>query len=135
MAAVMIAGMTPPLGMAISNFVAPQKYAEDMYHHAKSATVLSLSFITEGAIPYAAADPVRVIPSLMVGSAVAAATSMAMGLTMPAPHGGIFVVPLSNSPFGFLGAYALGAVVTAVMVTLLKPDVREAEDEGIWQWL
>lgn len=135
MAAVMIAGMTPPLGMAISNFVAPQKYAEDMYHHAKSATVLSLSFITEGAIPYAAADPARVIPSLMVGSAVAAATSMAMGITMPAPHGGIFVVPLANSPLGFLGVYALGALVTAAMVTLLKPDVREAEDEGIWQWL
>ncbi len=136
MAAVMIAGMTPPLGMAISNFIAPQKYAEDMYQHGKSAVVLSLSFITEGAIPYAAADPLRVIPSLMVGSAVAVATSMAMGITMPAPHGGIFVVPLSNNPLAFLGAYALGALVTAAMVTVLKPDQREsAGDEGIWQWL
>ncbi|MDY6774365.1 MAG: PTS fructose transporter subunit IIC [Candidatus Nanohaloarchaea archaeon] len=135
MAAAMIAGMTPPLGMAISNFFAPQKYAEDMYEHAKAAVVLSVSFITEGAIPYAAADPFRVIPSLMVGSAVAGATSMAMSVTMPAPHGGIFVVPLSNQPLMFLFAYALGAVVTAVMVTLLKPDQREAPDQGVHQWL
>lgn len=135
MAASMIAGMTPPLGMAISNFFAPGKYAEDMYHHAKSAVVLSLSFITEGAIPYAAADPARVIPSLMVGSAVAGATSMAVGVTMPAPHGGIFVVPLSNQPLMFLVAYGLGAIVTAAMVTLLKPTVREAEEQGIKQWM
>jgi PTS system fructose-specific IIC component len=128
MAAVMIAGMTPPLGMALSNFAAPQKYPKEMYEQAKSASVLGLSFITEGAIPYAASDPARVIPSLMTGSAVAAAASMAMGITMPAPHGGIFVVPLSNSPFGFLGALALGSVVTAVMVTLLKDDVEEVEE-------
>ena len=128
MAAVMIAGMTPPLGMALSNFVAPHKYPEEMYENAKSAVVLGFSFITEGAIPYAASDPARVIPSLMTGSAVAAAASMAMNVTMPAPHGGIFVVPLSNSPLGFLGAIALGSVVTAGMVTLLKPDVEESEE-------
>jgi len=126
MAAAMIAGMTPPLGMALSNFVAPQKYPEEMYENAKSAVVLGFSFVTEGAIPYAASDPARVIPSLMVGSGVAGAASMAMEVSMPAPHGGIFVVPLSNSPLGFLGALALGSVVTAGMVTLLKPDVEES---------
>jgi PTS system fructose-specific IIC component len=128
MAAAMIAGMTPPLGMALSNFAAPQKYPDEMYENAKSAVVLGFSFITEGAIPYAASDPARVIPSLMAGSATAAAASMAMGVSMPAPHGGIFVVPLSNNPLGFLGALALGSVVTAAMVTLLKSDVVESED-------
>lgn len=142
MAAVMIAGTTPPLGMAISNFVAPGKYPEDMYQHAKAAVVLAFSFITEGAIPYAAADPLRVIPSLMVGAAVGSATSMALGLTMPAPHGGIFVYGLAGgmgswgaSVAAFVGCIFLGAIVTAVMVTLLKEDVREAESEGIWQYL
>jgi PTS system fructose-specific IIC component len=127
MAAVMAAGMTPPLGMALSNFLAPQKYPEEMYDNAKSAVVLGSSFVTEGAIPYAASDPGRVIPSLMTGSAVAGAFTMALGVTMPAPHGGIFVVPLSNNPLGFLGALVLGSVVTAGMVTLLKSDVEEEE--------
>ena len=128
MAAVMAAGMTPPLGMALSNFLAPQKYPDEMYDNAKSAVVLGSSFVTEGAIPYAAPDPGRVIPSLMAGSAVAGAAAMAMGVTMPAPHGGIFVIPLSNSPLGFLGALAAGTVVTAGMVTLLKSDVEESEE-------
>jgi PTS system fructose-specific IIC component len=126
MAAVMIAGMTPPIGMAISNFIAPHKYPEEMYQNAKNGVIMGFSFITEGAIPYAAADPLRVIPSLMAGSAVAAATSMALGVTMPAPHGGIFVVPLSNSPFAFLGCIVLGALVTAAVVTVVKPDQGEA---------
>lgn len=128
MAAVMIAGMTPPLGMALSNFLAPHKYPDEMYENAKSATVMGFSFITEGAIPYAAADPIRVIPSLVVGSAVAAGSAMALGVEMLAPHGGIFVIPLARGggpipgPIAFLGAIALGAIVTALLVTLLKPD-------------
>jgi PTS system fructose-specific IIC component len=126
MAAVMIAGMTPPIGMAISNFIAPHKYPEEMYQNAKNGVIMGFSFITEGAIPYAAADPLRVIPSLMAGSAVAGAASMALGVTMPAPHGGIFVVPLSNSPFAFLGCIVLGALVTAAIVTVVKPDQGEA---------
>jgi len=141
MAAVMIAGMTPPLGMALSNFLAPHKYPDEMYEQGKSAVVLGFSFITEGAIPYAAADPFRVIPSLMAGSAAAAATAMQLGLEMPAPHGGIFVIPLADGvEIGFLPlellhpslafffCLAVGAVVTAVVVTLLKPDhVPESE--------
>ncbi|WP_224449866.1 PTS fructose transporter subunit IIC [Haloprofundus salilacus] len=122
MAAVMIAGMTPPLGLALSNFIAPQKYTAEMYENAKSAVPLGLSFITEGAIPYAAADPLRVIPSIIAGSAVAGAASMGLGVTVRAPHGGIFVVPLSNSPLLFLGCIALGALVTAVIATAIKPD-------------
>jgi PTS system fructose-specific IIC component len=122
MAAVMIGGMIPPLGLALSNFVSPQKYTAEMYENAKSAVPLGLSFITEGAIPYGAADPLRVIPAIVAGSAAGGATSMALGVSMPAPHGGIFVVPLSNQPLGFLGAIALGTLVTAVLATLLKPD-------------
>ncbi|RJT00206.1 PTS fructose transporter subunit IIC [Halococcus sp. IIIV-5B] len=122
MAAVMIGGMIPPLGLALSNFVAPQKYTAEMYENAKSAVPLGLSFITEGAIPYGAADPLRVIPAIVTGSAVGGAASMGLGVTMPAPHGGIFVVPLSNQPFAFLGCIVLGTLVTAVIATLLKPD-------------
>lgn len=122
MAAVMIAGMTPPLGMALSNWIAGHKYPDEMDEQSKSSFIMGLSFITEGAIPYAAADPFRVIPSLMAGSGVAAAAAMELNVTMPAPHGGIFVVPLSNKPFVFIGCLALGALVTAALVTLLKPD-------------
>jgi len=127
MAAVMIAGMTPPLGLALSYFIAPHKYPDQMRESAVAAVPMGLSFITEGAIPFAASDPLRVIPSIVVGSATAGATAMALGVTMPAPHGGIFVVILSNSILGFLGAIALGTAVTAVLVTLLKPDHTETE--------
>ena len=125
MAAVMIAGMTPPLGLALSYFIAPQKYPEEMRESAVAAVPMGLSFITEGAIPFAAADPARVIPSIVVGSATAGAAAMALGVTMPAPHGGIFVVLLSSSILGFLGCIALGSAVTAVLVTILKSDQAE----------
>jgi PTS system fructose-specific IIC component len=125
MAAVMIAGMIPPIGLAISNFIAPHKYAAEMYENGKSGIILGFSFITEGAIPYAAADPVRVIPSIMAGSAVGAAASMALGVTMPAPHGGIFVVPLSSNPLLFLACILVGSFVTAAIATLIKPDFEE----------
>jgi PTS system fructose-specific IIC component len=125
MAAVMIAGMIPPIGLALSNFIAPHKYAEEMYQNAKNGVILGASFITEGAIPYAAADPLRVIPSIMAGSAVGGALSMALGVGMRAPHGGVFVIPLSNQPFLFLGCIVLGSLVTAVIATLLKNDFEE----------
>jgi len=129
MAAVMIAGMTPPLGLALSYFIAPQKYPEEMRESAVAAVPMGFSFITEGAIPFAAADPLRVIPSIVAGSAAAGAAAMGLGVTMPAPHGGIFVVILSSNILGFLACIALGAVVTAVLVTLLKSDHVE-EDES-----
>ncbi|ELZ06040.1 PTS fructose transporter subunit IIC [Natrialba asiatica] len=122
MAAVMIAGMTPPLGLALSNFIAPQKYSAEMYENAKAAIPLGLAFVTEGAIPYAAADPLRVIPSAVVGSSTAAATAMWLGVTMRAPHGGVFVILLSNSGLAFLGCIALGTAVTAAVATAIKPD-------------
>ncbi|MFP8951525.1 PTS fructose transporter subunit IIC [Natrialbaceae archaeon A-arb3/5] len=125
MAAVMIAGMVPPLGLALSNFIAPQKYSAEMYENAKAAVPLGLSFITEGAIPYAAADPLRVIPSAMLGSATAGAAALWLGVTMPAPHGGAVVFFLSSRPLLFFGCIALGTVVTATAATLVKPDYHE----------
>jgi len=130
MAAVMIGGMVPPIGLALSNFISPHKYAAEMYENAKSGVVLGFSFITEGAIPYAAADPLRVIPAVVAGSAVGGAASMAMNVTMPAPHGGIFVIPLSNKPFMFLGCIALGSFVTAAVALLLKPDFEDRIEAG-----
>lgn len=127
MAAVMIAGMTPPLGLALSNLAFPHKYPDEMRENAIAAIPMGLSFITEGAIPYAAADPLRVIPSIMIGSASAAAAAMALGVGMPAPHGGIFVVVLASNILLFLACIALGTVVTAAVVTLLKPDQAEIE--------
>lgn len=125
MAAVMIGGMVPPIGLAVSNFIAPHKYAAEMYENAKSGIILGLSFITEGAIPYASADPVRVVPSAVVGSAVGGAIAMMMNVTMPAPHGGIFVIPLSNKPLMFLAALLIGSLATAVIATVVKPDFDE----------
>jgi len=130
MAAVMIGGMVPPIGLALSNFISPHKYAAEMYENAKSGVVLGFSFITEGAIPYAAADPLRVIPAVVAGSAAGGAASMALNVTMPAPHGGIFVIPLSNKPFIFLGCIVLGSFVTAAVALLLKPDFEDRVEAG-----
>jgi len=124
MAAVMAAGMTPPLGLFLATLLAPKKYNEEEREAGKAAAVLGISFITEGAIPFAAADPFRVIPAIMAGSAVTGALSMAFGCQLMVPHGGIWVLPMGNVVTN-LGLYALailvGTVVTALLVNLLKP--------------
>ncbi|HEY8415017.1 MAG TPA: PTS fructose transporter subunit IIC, partial [Thermaerobacter sp.] len=131
MAAVMAAGMTPPLGLALATWLAPKKFTSEEREAGKAAAVLGISFITEGAIPFAAADPLRVIPSIMAGSAVTGALSMAFGATLRAPHGGIFVLPIPGV-VGNLGLYALsiliGAVITAAVVIVLKQPVARAEE-------
>ena len=86
---------------------------------------MGLSFITEGAIPYAAADPLRVIPSCMIGSAVGGALSMIFGCTLMAPHGGLWVVAVISNPLGYVAALAIGSVVTAVLLGVLKKDIVE----------
>lgn len=123
-AAVMAAGMTPPLGLALATLMAPKKYNSEEREAGKAAAVLGISFITEGAIPFAAADPFRVIPSIMVGSSVAGALSMVFGSTLRAPHGGIFVLLIPNvvgNLLPYIVAIAAGTVVTALMVNALKP--------------
>ncbi|MFD7234256.1 fructose-specific PTS transporter subunit EIIC [Streptomyces syringium] len=126
MAAVMAAGMVPPLAMALATTVRGRLFTASERENGKAAWVLGASFITEGAIPFAAADPLRVIPSAMAGGAVTGALSMAFGCTLRAPHGGVFVVPLIGSPFLYLLAVAGGTAVSAAAVLLLKGLRRPA---------
>ncbi|MFJ7769058.1 fructose-specific PTS transporter subunit EIIC [Streptomyces sp. NPDC097107] len=120
MAAVMAAGMVPPLAMALATTVRSKLFNAAERENGKAAWVLGASFISEGAIPFAAADPLRVIPSSMVGGAVTGALSMAFGATLRAPHGGIFVVPLIGNPLLYLVAIAAGVCVTTALVIVLK---------------
>ena len=120
MAAVMAAGMTPPLGLALATTVRRRLFSEAERENGQAAWLLGASFITEGAIPFAAADPLRVIPSCMLGSAVTGGLVMAFGNTLRAPHGGIWVTPLISSPLLYLIAVAIGTVITAAAVVALK---------------
>ncbi|MEU7557009.1 PTS fructose transporter subunit IIABC [Streptomyces eurythermus] len=120
MAAVMAAGMVPPLAMALATTVRGRLFTPAERENGKAAWVLGASFISEGAIPFAAADPLRVIPSAMAGGALTGALSMAFGATLRAPHGGVFVVPLIGSPLLYLVAIAAGVCVTTALVVLLK---------------
>lgn len=131
MAAVMAAGMTPPLGIALAALLFKNRFSADEREGAKAAGVLGISFITEGAIPFAAKDPLRVIPSLVAGSALAGAISMAAGCELRVPHGGVFVLPIPNAVSN-LGMYIVallaGTALTAVLLGVLKkaPDTAKA---------
>ncbi|MET8954979.1 fructose-specific PTS transporter subunit EIIC [Streptomyces sp. NPDC004533] len=129
MAAVMAAGMVPPLAMALATTVRGKLFTHTERENGKAAWVLGASFISEGAIPFAAADPLRVIPSSMVGGAITGALSMAFGATLRAPHGGIFVVPLIGNPFLYLVAIAAGVCATTALVVVLK-GLRKQNPEG-----
>jgi len=126
MAAAMVAGMTPPLGIALATKLFADRFTTDEHEAGNAAAVLGIAFITEGAIPFAARDPFRVIPSLMVGSAVAGAISMAVGAELKVPHGGIFVLPIPNA-VTHLGFYALalvvGTLITTAMLRILKKPI------------
>ncbi|HEY3209141.1 MAG TPA: fructose-specific PTS transporter subunit EIIC [Actinomycetota bacterium] len=126
MAAVMAAGMTPPLGMALATVVRPGLYNEAEKRAGQAAWLLGASFITEGAIPFAAADPLRVIPSLMVGSAATGVLSLLFNATLRAPHGGIWVIGLIGHWPLYLLAIAVGTVITGVLVNALKAFHRQA---------
>ncbi|WP_414491868.1 PTS fructose transporter subunit IIC [Stenotrophomonas maltophilia] len=126
MAATMIGGMTPPLGIALATWLFSNRFTAEERGTAGAAGVLGLSFVTEGAIPYAARDPLRTIPALILGSAVAGAISMAAGVELKVPHGGVFVLPIPNA-VTHLGIYLLallaGVAVTAVALRILKKPV------------
>ncbi|OEJ46132.1 PTS lactose transporter subunit IIC [Streptomyces agglomeratus] len=130
MAAVMAAGMVPPLAMALATTVRGKLFTRTERENGKAAWVLGASFITEGAIPFAAADPLRVIPSVMAGGAVTGALSMAFECTLRAPHGGIFVVPLIGNPFLYLVAILAGTAVSTALVVLLKGLRRPTAPEA-----
>jgi PTS system fructose-specific IIC component len=128
MAAVMAAGMTPPLGLALATVVRKHLFTRAERQAGEAAWLLGASFITEGAIPFAAADPLRVIPSLMVGSAVTGALVMAFDNTSRAPHGGIWVVGLIGKPILYVLAILIGTVITAALVIILKSTGRRETD-------
>jgi PTS system fructose-specific IIC component len=130
MAAVMAAGMTPPLGLALATALRRRLFTEAEREAGDAAWVLGLSFITEGAIPFAAGDPLRVIPSIMAGSAVTGGLTMAFDATLRAPHGGIWVIGLIGRPVLFLLAIAIGTVVTAAAVVALKTFRRTVLADG-----
>ncbi|AHG73038.1 FruA protein [Mannheimia sp. USDA-ARS-USMARC-1261] len=120
MAAVMAAGMVPPIGMAIATLIARNKFNTNQRDAGKASFVLGLCFISEGALPFVAADPIRVILSSILGGATAGAISMALGITLQAPHGGLFVIPFVSRPLMYLAAIAIGSVVTGVVYATIK---------------
>jgi len=134
MAAVMAAGMSPPLGLALATVLFKNRFTHDEREAGKAAWVLGLSFITEGAIPFAAEDPLRVIPSLMVGSAVTGALSMIFGCQLRVPHGGVFVLPIPNVVTNlpqYILAILIGTAVTAGALFILKRPIAVEEEAAV----
>jgi len=123
MGAVMAGGMVPAIGIGVAALIWKHKFTSEQREEAKASIVLGASFICEGAIPYAAADPASVIPSLVVGAGVGGALAMILGVGCPAPHGGIFITPLVTNIFGFFIAILGGVAVTVLMIRLLKKDI------------
>lgn len=123
MAAIGVAICTPPIGMGVATLLAPKKYTIEERESGKAGILMGLIGITEGAIPFAAADPIRVIPSLIAGSAAGAVTSMLLGAGNPAPWGGWIVLPVATNKLGYMIATLVGVAVTAVLVNLLKKPI------------
>ena len=124
MAAVMAGGMVPPLAIALCTTFFKKKFTEREHQSGLVNYIMGLSFISEGAIPFAASDPIRVIPSCMAGSAIAGGLSMAFNCTLRAPHGGIFVLPTIGNPFGYLAAVVIGSVAGCAVLAVLKKDLE-----------
>ena len=124
MAAVMIGGMTPPCAIALATMLFPNKFTKQEREAGPTNFIMGLAFITEGAIPYAASDPLHVIPACVIGSGIAGAMSMAFKCTLMAPHGGIFVVPVIGNPWMYLIALVVGMAVSTVLLGVLKKKVR-----------
>lgn len=127
MAAVMAGGMVPPLALALAVFFFRKKFSEKERQSGLANLIMGACFITEGAIPFAAADPLRVIPSCIIGSAVAGGLSMFFGCALRAPHGGVFVLPVISHPFGFLAAVIIGAVAGMLLLGLLKKNTAQTD--------
>ena len=124
MAAAMAAGMVPPIGMAIATWLARNKFTANQRDAGKASFVLGLCFISEGALPFVAADPLRVIISCVIGGATAGAISISLGIALQAPHGGLFVVPFVSEPLMYLAAIAIGSVITGVIYAVIKPKAE-----------
>ena len=125
MAAVMIGGMVPPCAIALASLLFKDKFTKTERESAPTNFIMGLAFITEGAIPFAASDPLHVIPACVIGSGLAGALSMAFNCTLMAPHGGVFVFPVVGNPLMYLVALAVGTVVGALMLGVLKKKIAE----------
>ena len=124
MAAVMIGGMTPPCAIALASLLFKKKFTKEEREAGPTNFIMGLAFITEGAIPYAAADPLHVIPACAIGSGAAGALSMLFGCTLMAPHGGVFVFPVVGNGIMYAAALAAGTAVSSVLLGLLKKNVE-----------
>ena len=127
MAAVMAGGMVPPIAIALCTTFFKNKFTVKECQSGVVNYIMGLSFITEGAIPFAASDPLRIIPSCAIGAAVAGGLSMFFGCTLRAPHGGLFVLPTIGNPLAYLAAVLIGAVTGALILSLLKKNLNEEE--------
>ena len=125
MAAVMAGGMVPPLAIALCTTFFPSRFTEAERKSGITNYIMGLSFITEGAIPFAAADPIRVLPSCIIGAGTAGALSMFFECTLRAPHGGIFVVPTIGNPLLYLASIAIGSVVACIILAIVKPKLKK----------
>lgn len=124
MAAVMAGGMVPPLAIALATLIFPKKFTENERKSGPTNIIMGLSFITEGAIPFAAADPIRVIPACIIGSGLAGGLSMFFECTLRAPHGGIFVVPTIGNPLMYLISIIIGAIVSGIILGIIKRKIQ-----------
>ena len=124
MAAVMIGGMTPPCAIALASLLFKKKFTKEERESAPTNFIMGLAFITEGAIPFAASDPLHVLPACIVGSGVAGALSMLFGCTLMAPHGGIFVFPVVGSPLAYTAALVAGTLVSTLLLGILKKNAE-----------
>lgn len=124
MAAVMAGGMVPPLAIALATLIFPKKFTENERKSGPTNIIMGLSFITEGAIPFAAADPIRVIPACIIGSGLAGGLSMFFECTLRAPHGGIFVVPTIGNPLMYLVSIIIGAIVSSIILGIIKRKIQ-----------
>jgi len=127
-AAIMAGGMVPPLGIAIATTLFKNRFTRDERDAGKTCYIMGVTFITEGAIPFAASDPARVIPASVAGAAVAGALSMLFNIGLPAPHGGIFVIPIVyGNAFSYIFAILLGAFITAALLGIVKKPIAQNE--------
>ena len=125
MAAVMIGGMVPPCAIALASLLFKNKFTPEERKSGPTNFIMGLAFITEGAIPFAASDPLHVLPSCIIGSAAAGGLSMAFRCTLMAPHGGIFVFPVVGNAWMYLLSLVIGTVISAVLLGILKKDVTK----------
>lgn len=125
MAAVMAGGMVPPLGLALACMLFPTRFTASERRSVPQTAIMGLSFVTEGALPFSLRDPLRVGPSCIAGSALAGFLAIFLGCKCPAPHGGLFLLPVMGNPLGFLGALLGGSLLAALLLGLLKKPLKQ----------